>query len=516
MNMKILSTFSFFLSFFSITHVDGMRKKIRPNINNKTVSKRPVTQVSINPDALTDEEFNKLFESGCFNNVQENPSVIIDISDEEIIKNSPQQTEDIAQNNKKRDHSNIIENNNNINKKQKNQTTAQHNSNKQLSQPLTKSDAISDEELNKLLKSGALGSEPMIKKNEPKISKQKNNHNQKLSLQKSSTPRGLKNFGASCYFNAGVQCLAQSQMLIPALLHAQDHYVTQENVKKFPVPTALIKLLLSMQSSTSKNVIEPTELYNLVITHRFDKSRQQQCAYQNLGFLIEQLTDPLFDKDKVFQNIFQSSVNKKTRCSNKTCSYESQKIEPYTIFDLPINQTNQQSSLKTTIENFFSKATTSDWKCYACNNKGSQNTYTFAQAPELFMVNLKRYKYVEKKEKNRTVLTPVKIKTAVSFPVNGLDMTHYIHPNNQNTSAMYDLIGIVMHRGEISVGHYLSFVKNIDENYWLYCNDSQVQKKQNNALEDLAKTGLFYEPNEKIKAISNAFLPSILIYKKRA
>lgn len=420
------------------------------------------------------------------------------------------------------------------------------------------SDALSDEELEKMLMSGAFNEHEksiQLQIQEPACNKRSNKElldhtvdskKPKLSVQEGKTtdeqsrqvfqqqqpenlvslsvkavlPVGLINFGASCYFNAVTQCLIRSDILLPAFLHAKEKYVMAENKKKFPVAVEFIELFACLQRTTEK-VIKPTELYNLVVKNRFNNSRDQQCAYDCLGFLIDELMYESFDKDNVFKKTLMCTVKKEVCCSHSNCMNKSERTDPYTMFDLSIPDQNNAFPLHQTIKNFFDYETTNDWKCGVDNHKGSKNSYKLASVPEIFMVNLKRYKDSGKTEYYGKIQVPImeKIKTPILFPLEGLDLSQYLVQNNENEQAsvlLYDLVAMVMHHGEMSGGHYINFVKNASLNEWVYCNDSLVKEKYNDVVKNIAETGVFYPEETKIKIIKNGFLPSILIYKKRS
>jgi len=52
-----------------------------------------------------------------------------------------------------------------------------------------------------------------------------------------------------------------------------------------------------------------------------------------------------------------------------------------------------------------------------------------------------------------------KLQHAIRFPVDGLDMTRYVHPESAQakTAKAYDLYAIVNQKGSLNQGHYFSY-----------------------------------------------------------
>jgi ubiquitin C-terminal hydrolase len=65
----------------------------------------------------------------------------------------------------------------------------------------------------------------------------------------------------------------------------------------------------------------------------------------------------------------------------------------------------------------------------------------------------------------------------VDFPLHGLELSKYINGYNA-TKYKYDLYGVCNHIGNITDGHYTSFVKT-KENQWFHCNDDIIEKVEN-------------------------------------
>jgi ubiquitin carboxyl-terminal hydrolase 4/11/15 len=76
-----------------------------------------------------------------------------------------------------------------------------------------------------------------------------------------------------------------------------------------------------------------------------------------------------------------------------------------------------------------------------------------------------------------------KINNKITFPINGLDITKYIHPLSENKNNTYDLFAINNHTNfnkfgfnGISFGHYYSYCKNEMDSKWYDYNDESVNE----------------------------------------
>ena len=65
----------------------------------------------------------------------------------------------------------------------------------------------------------------------------------------------------------------------------------------------------------------------------------------------------------------------------------------------------------------------------------------------------------------------------VDFPIDNLDLSKYIQGYNAS-KFKYELYGVCNHIGNVMGGHYTSFVKN-KENQWFHCNDTIIEKIEN-------------------------------------
>ena len=66
--------------------------------------------------------------------------------------------------------------------------------------------------------------------------------------------------------------------------------------------------------------------------------------------------------------------------------------------------------------------------------------------------------------------------------------------NLQGSSVPYELYGIVVHRGTIGQGHYISFIKS--NGNWYEINDTRVQRVAQQVVQSQHAYMLFYEAQD--------------------
>lgn len=108
--------------------------------------------------------------------------------------------------------------------------------------------------------------------------------------------------------------------------------------------------------------------------------------------------------------------------------------------------------------------------CSNCKKlQGHLKKLEIFRPPPILIVQLKRFKF---SSTFRNKLT-----TLVEFPLYNLDLSTFVTDQQkfleeQGINLKYDLYGIVNHYGSLSFGHYVSIVKNLEENKWYKYDDS--------------------------------------------
>ena len=71
-------------------------------------------------------------------------------------------------------------------------------------------------------------------------------------------------------------------------------------------------------------------------------------------------------------------------------------------------------------------------------------------------------------------------------------MTPEQTPHEDDLTLQYDLYGMINHYGSLSFGHYISLVKNLDENRWYQYDDSHRTFISEDSIQKEAAYILFY------------------------
>ena len=126
------------------------------------------------------------------------------------------------------------------------------------------------------------------------------------------------------------------------------------------------------------------------------------------------------------------------------------------------------------------------WFCDQCTTKvPSQKSLQIWKAPPVLIIHLNRF--------HNSLVACVKNRSYIDFPIEGLDLTKYVHqysPNSDGT-LIYDLVAVNNHYGTMHNGHYDSFCKH--DNKWIHYNDETVESIEPESVVTLSAYILFYK-----------------------
>jgi len=141
--------------------------------------------------------------------------------------------------------------------------------------------------------------------------------------------------------------------------------------------------------------------------------------------------------------------------------------EPFLILNLSLPEDNKESNLISCLNNYVNGEILENENGYYNEKTGQkENVYSkisFWSFPNILIICLKRFNNSIRKKQN-----------LITFPLNNLDLSEYVIGYNKE-QFKYDCYGIANHSGNILGGHYTSFVKNANNN-WYHFNDTSVQK----------------------------------------
>ncbi len=110
------------------------------------------------------------------------------------------------------------------------------------------------------------------------------------------------------------------------------------------------------------------------------------------------------------------------------------------------------------------------WRCASCKqiSECEREEGIYIVGSHLIIV-LKRFKDEEK------------VCTKIEYPLSGLDVSqfmdgHYLK-TRPNIKFVYDLDGVIVHRGSLNRGHYYSYCKNSNTSKWYLFDDELVREE---------------------------------------
>ena len=371
------------------------------------------------------------------------------------------------------------------------------------------------------------------KKNKPKKKNDSNNNKTKPKFSnisnESSDFKGLKNFGNSCYSNVIIQILTSIPDFIN-VLYKRYTLVENENdlFVDYPILSRVIEIISNYKS---KNTSLATN-YLKDIVYKFDMSGSQNDAHEFLVFLLDRLNIELLNIENKFQinnntsdtNEHNINIEKEEPKENKI-EDEEDEWEEVKKGGKTMKQTNSIKNFKTSIlgevfqgiikqdiiqkgssqsncqiEPFFTLHLDNDepsienmfekfFKKKQIEDSGDKYIQSFLEkCPNIFIVNAKGFFY---DKKNKMI---VKIKKELIFGEKLILKKEYVSPYLRNKNIEYELIGIVVHKGNLATeGHYICYCKDNKDKRWFYLDDNKVIKVSEDLLHKIRPYILFYK-----------------------
>ena len=360
------------------------------------------------------------------------------------------------------------------------------------------------------------------KKNAEKNTKTKPDFSKYTNNNFSTDFKGLKNSGNSCYSNVIIQILTSIPDFIN-ILYKRYSLVENENDLFLDYPI-LSRILEVISNYKSKNTSLASN-YLKEIINKFDTSGSQNDAHEFLVFLLDQLNLELIKietKYKINNNLNDNS-NKNNNLNNENNNDEGEweevkkdgktmkqtnsiknfhtsilgevfqgiikqdiiqkgkstsncQIEPF--FTLHLD--NEEPTIESMFEKFFKKK--------VIEGSGDKYIQSFMEkCPNIFIVNVKGFYY---DKKNQMI---VKIKKELTFGEKLILKKEYISPHFRNKNIEYELIGIVIHKGNLATeGHYICYCKDNKDKTWFYLDDNKVIKVSEDDIHKLRPYIIFY------------------------
>ncbi|OMJ96382.1 hypothetical protein SteCoe_139 [Stentor coeruleus] len=134
--------------------------------------------------------------------------------------------------------------------------------------------------------------------------------------------------------------------------------------------------------------------------------------------------------------------------------------------------------------------------CDNCNDKQeSEKCQKIKSLPPILVIVLKRYYSASSK-------VPLHIQLPLELNLQDFSMDRNL--------PLYQLSGVISHKGSLSGGHYIAYCKNVKTGSWFKFNDKKVtERTENEILQRQAYIAFYTEPFKNKKIVSGDFLVPI-------
>jgi len=128
------------------------------------------------------------------------------------------------------------------------------------------------------------------------------------------------------------------------------------------------------------------------------------------------------------------------------------------------------------------------YSCEKCKKLRNGIKYSLVtELPDTLCIHLKRFRH--------DFAFSSKITARVSFPLEDLDMSPWLHEECVSRQTVYHLTGVICHHGMAGGGHYTSYCLNYIDNCWYEFDDSFVRPVEPSTVANAEAYVLFYRKN---------------------
>lgn len=273
---------------------------------------------------------------------------------------------------------------------------------------------------------------------------------------------GLKNQGATCYLNSLLQSLYFTT--------AFRHLVLQIPAENEPtgIPYALQRLFTQLNDSE-----QPVD--TLQLTKSFGWDTADAFTQHDVQELNRVLMDNLEGKMKgtkvegYLNNIFVGQFKSYIKCVN--VDFESSRIEDY--WDIQLNVKGLKN-VEESFRDYIQVEMLDGENQYMATDYGLQDAkkgVVFKSFPPVLNLQLKRYDF------DPILGDTVKINDRYEFPLE-IDLSPFLDEDSRDPkqSYEYELHGVLVHCGDLNLGHYYALLKPTKNGPWYKFDDDKVTR----------------------------------------
>ncbi|CAD8211707.1 unnamed protein product [Paramecium octaurelia] len=308
---------------------------------------------------------------------------------------------------------------------------------------------------------------------------------------------GLKNQGATCYLNSLIQSYYMSPEFRKVILSLPLCGETIEDSANFAKNESRNRFLLEFQKLFIQlQSLQSKETSTLALTSSFGWNDGQQMYQQDVSdankVLFETLDRSLYGTPFIIAPFYKGVVFHHITCLNCNNSHGNEEI----MYDFNIQvqgNKNLSEGLFSYINPFLLDGN-NQYQCELCGFKvDALKGDKIRKLPQILTITLNRYTF------DYETVQRVKLNDRFEFPLE-IDMGVYLE--NPVENLIYELQGVIIHRGNAHGGHYFAYFRDLlDEGdwlshipeYWQEKEESQQQKKKNDEEVDYDEVKLPFE-----------------------
>lgn len=280
---------------------------------------------------------------------------------------------------------------------------------------------------------------------------------------------GMKNQGATCYLNS----LLQSLYFTNAFRHAVMGIPTDDEPDK--VPAALQRVFCQLNTSDGVDTKKLTKSFGWDSGDAFTQHDVQELNRVLMDNLEGKMKGTAVDG--LLSKIFVGQMKSYIKCVN--VDFESSRIEDY--WDVQLNVKGMKN-LEDSFKDYVQVETLDGENQYMATGHGLQDAkkgVVFTSFPPVLHLQLKRYDFDFMRE------MMVKINDRYEFPTE-IDLAPYLDESiKPEESCEYALHGVLVHCGDLNIGHYYALIKPKKDGHWYKFDDERVtQATMKEVLED--------------------------------
>ena len=275
------------------------------------------------------------------------------------------------------------------------------------------------------------------------------------------TYSGLTNLGCTCFFNSILQ-------------------------QFYGIPQLRIKIM----------DYEGEDMFTIKLKELFAKMTFSNLPYQNTKGVVKYFRgwdgepiNPTIQQDaceflqvfldKLEETLGVSFIHSLFKGTTINCidgistQYHSEREEQFYTFPVAVKN---HSDLLESIDSISAPDFLTGTNQYKAENIGlidAKKSILIGELPPYFVIQLQRFEY------EYQTMTRTKIDSKFTFPVH-LQLKHRMKKDAESTEFIetedsYELSGVIIHMGGADFGHYISYVRDRETNFWYCCNDEHTK-----------------------------------------